>query len=292
MNKRSLLQNYLTLFTSLGKIRITIPVALTAFTGYLVYKGTWDAGVLWPAIGVFFLATGSSAFNHYQEKKYDARMNRTRKRPIPSGRISAFHTYILAFLLCLTGALILYFKTNETAFVIGLITLVWYNLIYTYLKRITAFAVIPGSIIGALPPIIGWTAADGAWYDTRILALAFFFFIGQIPHFWLLLIEYGKEYEQAGFPTLTRIFSRTQLKNLTFIWILASAISALVLPLYHTLTGEISIILLIFSTIFLILFYLYELSPLRKELNARRSFVIINIFYLFVMLLLCTENIV
>jgi protoheme IX farnesyltransferase len=107
-----------------------------------------------------------------------------------------------------------------------------YNGFYTYLKRIWPFAAVPGAIIGALPPVIGWTAAGGSLGDPRILAVVFFFFIWQVPHFWILIFVYGKDYEKAGLPALTQIFHRKQLAGITFIWVLTAAASGLLLPVY------------------------------------------------------------
>ncbi len=74
---------------------------------------------------------------------------------------------------------------------LGIFTLLWYNLVYTPLKRITAFAVLPGALIGAMPPLIGWTAAGGNPLDMEIMAVAFLLFVGQMPHYWLLLLKIG-----------------------------------------------------------------------------------------------------
>jgi protoheme IX farnesyltransferase len=100
------------------------------------------------------------------------------------------------------------------------------------LKRIWAFAVVPGALTGALPPVIGWTAAGGNFLDPQVLALSFFFLIWQMPHFWLMLFMFGAEYEKAGLPSLTRRFSKRQLTSLSFIWMLATATSSLLLPFY------------------------------------------------------------
>ena len=105
----------------------------------------------------------------------------------------------------------------------ALFTIFWYNVIYTYSKRITAFAVVPGAITGALPPLIGWVAAGGGIFDKPIVFVEFLFFTGQIPHFWLLILKYGEEYKKAGIPSLTEVLSRTQIGRLTFTWVVASS---------------------------------------------------------------------
>jgi len=143
----------------------------------------------------------------------------------------------IALTLIIGGFLILWLVHNLAAALIGMVAVVWYNAGYTYLKRISAFAVVPGALIGALPPAVGWTAAGGTPFDLHLLALMFFFFIWQVPHFWLLLFAYGADYERAGLPSLTRLFSRRQLASLTFIWMLATFASSLLLSVYG-LTGS------------------------------------------------------
>lgn len=215
----------------LAKIRITVMVTLTTATGYLLTGHVgWE---IWlPLVGTFLLASGSAALNQCQDAGIDARMKRTRERPIPAGRIRQSTGLFYAGVLVLLGLFFLASVTENTGVVLGLgcLALFWYNGVYTYLKRVTAFAVIPGSVIGAIPPVIGWTAAGGDVLDPFILLVASFFFVWQIPHFWLLLLMVGDEYAVAGLPTLTRTFSRPQLVRITFIWVFATAAGGLVFP--------------------------------------------------------------
>jgi protoheme IX farnesyltransferase len=163
-------------------------------------------------------------------------MDRTKGRPIPSGRISFEKVLIISMLLVLAGSIILIIGANLLAVGLGLINLIWYNFIYTLLKRRSPFAIVPGSLVGAIPPVIGWVAAGGALLDPQIIVIAFFFFIWQIPHFWLLLLVLDKDYRQAGFPTLTQIFSRKQLSRITFVWIVSTAVTGLMIPLFGIVT--------------------------------------------------------
>lgn len=218
--------------SELGKFRITFVVCISALTGYIMQAGRMDAGALAPVLGVFLLASGASALNQCQEAHFDARMKRTRRRPIPSGRISPAGAFFIAGTMVLLGLSGLASAAqNEIAvFALGLLSLFWYNLIYTYLKRVTAFAVVPGAVIGAIPPVIGWTAAGGHPGDPVIFAVAFFFFIWQIPHFWLLALMHNEDYDAAGFPLLTRVFSRLQVYRITYMWIVATAATGLAIP--------------------------------------------------------------
>jgi len=149
------------LFMELSKVRITFAVALTTLVGYLMKSGSFDSR-LWVTVGgLFLLACGSAALNQYQEYEEDAQMKRTQDRPIPSGRISPSNALLFAIGLVVLGSAILYFFSGFLAMQLGVLTLIWYNAIYTPLKKKTAFAVIPGSFIGAFPPMVGYAAAGG-----------------------------------------------------------------------------------------------------------------------------------
>ena len=129
-------------------------------------------------------------------------------------------------------------SSNLTAMVLGLLTVFWYNGVYTPLKRVTAFAAVPGGLVGAIPPVIGWVGGGGSPLDPRILAVAVFLFMWQIPHFWLLLLfTAGEDYEKAGLPSLTRVFSFEQVARISFMWILGTAIVCLVIPLFGIVQG-------------------------------------------------------
>ena len=105
----------------------------------------------------------------------------------------------------------------------------------TYLKRVTPFAVVPGSLTGAVPAFIGWTAAGGELLDPKIILIGFFLFIWQVPHFWFLLLKYGKEYEEAGFPSISNLFPQQNLKSITYVWVIATSVTTLMFPLFHVL---------------------------------------------------------
>jgi len=222
----------LLVFVELTKLRIAIVSTLSAATGYVVFRRAMDTGILTSCLGVLLLAMGACAMNEFQDRDLDARMARTRHRPIPGGAMKPGTALAVAMLLAIGGFLVLWRVHNLAAALIGLLAIAWYNGVYTYLKRAWAFAVVPGALIGALPPFIGWTAGGGDPLDTRVLGLAFFFFIWQVPHFWLLLFAHGSDYEEAGLPSLTRLLSRRQLASLTFIWMLATLASSFLLTLY------------------------------------------------------------
>ncbi|MHC1706994.1 MAG: protoheme IX farnesyltransferase [Bacteroidales bacterium] len=276
----------------LSKARIAIPITLSAATGYLIKKGNFDAGFLFTLLGVFLLACGSMALNQIQEKDLDSRMSRTLARPLPSGKITTQTAWLITLLLLAGGSLILFycFPFSIYPLVFGWLTIFWYNAVYTPMKRISAFAVVPGSVVGGLPPVIGWLAAGGDLSDHRIWLLAFFFFIGQIPHFWLLILMLGDQYEQAGLPTLNRVFSERQIRRLTFIWIFWSAVVSLFLAFFGVMVHLAAMIILLIGAILIVLLFLpLTLSPLKKP-EYKKGFIRLNIFYLLVMMVLWFDS--
>lgn len=274
---------------SVSKLLISLAVTLTAFLGYIAYSGNFAFTMISLVSGVFLMAAGSSAMNHYQERNTDSLMDRTRNRPIPSGRIKAKYILWFGSALLLVGSFVLLSGTNPISFILGLITFIWYNLIYTPLKKITAFAVFPGSVIGAIPPLIGWTAAGGSVFEPTILAIAFFFFMGQIPHFWLIILKNGKDYEKAGLASLTKIFCEKQIRRLTFIWIVATTLSALVLVLFEVIFSDLLIVILSIGALIYLASSLTLPLETKKEKNYKLEFIKLNIFYMLVMLLIIIQ---
>lgn len=283
-------KKYINLFFELCKVKITFFVAISTFVGYLLHSGSFTWHLLLPAFGVFILASGSSALNEYQERFYDAQMERTKHRPIPSGLISEKGALIVALSLLLIGSSIIYFSSNFTAMFLGLLAFVWYNLIYTPLKRKYALAVVPGSLIGAIPPVIGWAAAGGSPFDLQILTVALFFFIWQIPHFWLLLLIHGNDYSAAGFPTLTKIFSNGQLSRITFIWIVALAVSGLLIPVFNLSSTIYSLIAMIIISTWLLLDTRGILTRYFEKINFRKAFVSVNLYVLAIIIIISIDK--
>jgi heme o synthase len=221
-------------YGALCKMKISFFSALSAATGYFLASLKFGSGMLFVAVEIFILSCGASALNQYQEREIDARMKRTRKRPLPLGIIMPNRAFLFSGMLVILGLSIMFFIGNTIDFLFGLFAVIWYNGLYTFLKKKTAFAVIPGALIGAIPPAIGWVSGGGALNDPRLFALCFLFFMWQVPHFWLLMVTHGKEYEEAGLPSLSKVFSRTQMMRIISQWILATVVSCLFL-LFHGL---------------------------------------------------------
>lgn len=264
----------------LGKVRIAIVSVFSVFAGYVLAAGRVGWDVLPPVFGVFLLACAASAFNQFQERDLDALMDRTRNRPIPSGRVRPQVVVFISLILAALGSAVLW--PNWTAIVLGWTTIFWYNGVYTPLKRISAFAAVPGGLVGALPPAIGWVYAGGELFDPEIFSVSVFFFVWQIPHFWMLLMRLGKDYEQAGLPTLLSVFSRRQLSRVTFVWTVSVTVSCMVFPFFGVADKPWIFAGLVIASVWLI----WKSAAMLRTGGEQMAFAEINIYALVVMSLL------
>lgn len=284
------LREWVSLLLDLGKIKISLLATLSTATGYLLATGKITTQMFVPTTAVFLLACGSCALNQYQEREIDQWMERTKSRPIPSGRLNPETALQISLGLILFGALTLFFGAGTLTLALGLFAVLWYNLIYTPLKQKTAFAAVPGALVGAIPPALGWVAGGGKLLDPRIGGIALFFFIWQIPHFWLLLLGASKDYENAGIPSITKIFSTEQVKQIVFIWLLSTGVASLIIPLFGLLNSVVSHILLVAGVSWLFWSAIVFLRPHDDQDLLRATFIKLNIFVVLVASLLSLDR--
>lgn len=279
-------------YLELSKLKIMIPVSLTGFTGYFIFDPHISAKILLISLGILLLAISASVLNQIQEAELDSKMSRTQDRPLPSRKIKTEQAIVFFLLNLIAGTAILFYTGNSKATIVGLITIFWYNIIYTYSKRITAFAVVPGAITGALPPLIGWLAAGGGEWDRPIIFLEFLFFTGQIPHFWLMILKYGEEYKKAGIPSLTEIFNPKQINRLTFVWVVSSATAAIFLCYFEIIHNRLLIGILLIASI-IIIFKFSDLIRIGVDKNNYSKYsMILYSYFMLVILLLITDSII
>lgn len=223
-------ETFAVLLGRLVRWRLSLCVALSSVAGFLLYpSGSWSALPLQVGAGVFLLAGGCSALNQFQERRRDARMQRTRMRPLASGVWPPAAGCAVSSLLIATG-LALLAGAGQSCLLLGLVAVLCYNGFYTWLKRHSVYALLPGALCGALPVLIGWSAAGGDWHDYRAMLPALLVFLWQVPHFWLLLSRHRADYRDAGLPNLFECLSVSQTQRLTALWIFALAGALLLLP--------------------------------------------------------------
>lgn len=190
-------------FVELGKPRITFLVVVTAAVGYALGAPVFHSGVFLIVLcGTALVAGGASALNQYAEREADARMLRTRGRPLPAGRLTPAEALAFGLSISALGLALLAAGTNLLTFALGLAALGSYVLAYTPLKRVTSLCTVVGAVPGAIPPLMGWAAARGS-LDRTAWALFAILFLWQLPHFLALAWIYREDYARGGFPMLS-----------------------------------------------------------------------------------------
>lgn len=196
--RSTLLADYAEMF----KLRVSLMVVITAAAGY--YLGALRSGIsplqwqfVQTMLGIGVVSAGSSALNQVLERKTDALMNRTSRRPMAAARIGLVHGALLGLLAVGLGSFYLAAVTTPLTGFLTLLTAVSYVAIYTPLKRISMIATFVGAFPGALPPLIGWTAARGQ-IEWEAVALFAILFVWQFPHFEAIGWLYRADYARAG----------------------------------------------------------------------------------------------
>ena len=186
----------------LTKFRLSLLVSFSAIVGFILASDNFNfIDLLVLGLSGYLITASSVINNQILEKDLDKKMDRTKKRPLPTNRISYKNSLIISVLFMLSGLLFMFLYFNVTAAILGLISLLLYTFAYTPLKRVGPIAVFIGAIPGALPPLIGWVAFTG---NISIEAIIIFSiqFIWQFPHFWAIAWIYHDDYKKVGFKLL------------------------------------------------------------------------------------------
>lgn len=207
-------------FFSVTKFVLSFAVSLSALFAYIMAKGEVGMDMLLATFSVLLVAMGVSTLNQVQEYKEDSKMERTKNRPIASGRMTPRTGIIIAAVLIVLSMVLIYDLLGITGINIFLFAFIWYNAMYTPLKKKSALAVIPGAILGVIPPAVGWLVAGHSLQDLEFIAIAAYYFIWQVPHFWLLVMLFHGDYKEGGYPTAMRLFGQGSLQRLTFVWLI------------------------------------------------------------------------
>jgi protoheme IX farnesyltransferase len=188
---------------TLTKPGITVMVSITAAVGfYVASQSAFDWRIfLHLAVGTLLSSAGAAAFNMLMERKLDALMDRTKARPLATGRMAPAEAAVFGSVLCAAGLLWLALGVNLLTSALSAATMVSYLALYTPLKRKSSVCTLVGAIPGALPPVMGWAAARGS-VDAGAWVLFLILFFWQLPHFLALAWMYREDYAKAGFPML------------------------------------------------------------------------------------------
>jgi len=276
-------------FFIVTKFVLSFAVSLSALFAYIMAKGEVGVDMLLATFAVLLVAMGVSTLNQVQEYKSDAKMERTKNRPIASGRMTPRTGLIIGAVLILLSFVLIYSLLGFTGVNIFMFAFIWYNAMYTPLKKKSALAVVPGAILGVIPPAIGWLVAGHTLMELEFIALALYFFIWQVPHFWLLVMLFHGDYKDGGYPTAMRLFGQASLQRLTFVWLIFT-IQAGIFLVWVYQPYMITIVLSIFVGIWAFI-SAFELLKEKFQLkNARSVFWKINAAFLGIIILLSIDE--
>jgi protoheme IX farnesyltransferase len=266
-------------FYELTKPRLSFLSVVTAVVGYLSADPTRDLGVLFSLLaGTSLAAGGAAVLNQWLEREADAKMVRTKDRAIPAGRIAPHHAFVYGLGLSLLGCFILYTGANLLAGTLTAATIASYVLLYTPLKRFTTWNTLIGAIPGALPPLIGWAAAEGR-ISTLGWILFAILFLWQMPHFFAIAWTHRKDYAQGGFVMLSNADATGRKVAIqAFVFCHALIVSTL-LPVLLGYTTWIYGIIAIAAGIYILRPSIAFLKESERDAAARKLF-FASIFYL------------
>jgi len=253
-------------YIELLKPRLSFLVAFSSLFGYLLGNVGY---INWPIAATLFLGgflvSGSAVtVNQVVEKDLDALMGRTKNRPIPSGRITIKEAKVFGVLSGILGLLLLWISTNPLTVMLSLLSFMLYSFVYTPLKRVGPIAVFVGAIPGALPPLLGWTAATG---ELSYMAFIIFGiqFIWQFPHFWAIAWVADEDYKKAGFKLLPNNGQKDLGTAITIMTYTLFLLPISLLPAKFGLTGiNSAFIAVLCGTLFLSQTFLLMKNPSRK----------------------------
>jgi protoheme IX farnesyltransferase len=267
-------------YAELSKARIVLMVLITTAAGFL-FAGSRDLALLVNTlVGTALVAAGTNALNQYVEREQDAKMRRTRLRPLPDGRIAPRTALIFASAISVIGTVYLALAVNWLTALLGAFTLTSYIFIYTPLKRASSLCTIIGAVPGAAPALMGWTAATGAFGIGGWIAFAIVF-LWQLPHFMAISWMYREDYERAGFVMLA---VRDAEGKATARQAILYSVALLALSALPQAFGQARLAAIAAAAVLVVMSIAFLLN--RSNRTARRLFMTSNIYLLVAMVLL------
>ena len=276
-------------FFVVTKFVLSFAVSLSALFAYIMAKGDIGLDMFLATLAVLLVAMGVSTLNQVQEYRSDAKMTRTKNRPIASGSMTPQTGTIIALSLISLSMLLIYNLLGLTGVNLFMFAFIWYNAMYTPLKKRSALAVIPGAILGVIPPAIGWLVAGHSLNELEFIAIAAYYFIWQVPHFWLLVMLFHGDYKDGGYPTAMRLFGQASLQRLTFVWLIFTIQAGIFL----VWTFEVYPVTMLFTALVGLWAFIssFELLKSSFELkDARSVFWKINASFLAIVILLSIDE--
>lgn len=283
------LKEKLAAFLELTKPRIAFMLVLTSAAGfYLGSKGSFDFLLfINSTIGITLLAFGVATLNQFIERRTDALMERTAKRPIPTQKVSPAEALVFGLILTVSAEIYLAFLVNPLTAILGLVVIVGYVLLYTPLKTKTSASTAIGAIPGAMPPLMGWTSSAneitlGAWVLFALL------FLWQFPHFLAIAWMYKEQYRKAGILMLPVVEKEGRLTAIQIVTFTVMLLPISIAPFFMGFAGS---IYLIGASILGLWFLVSSIQTARaKSVEQARKLLLVSVLYLPVIFALMVFN--
>lgn len=253
----------------LFKLRLNLMVVFSSALGYFIGLTSFDIIAFSSLLTGGFLVTGASnGMNQIIERHSDALMDRTKSRPLPSGRLSPGESWLISSLSGAGGLLMLYFLVNPLTSVLAALSMFIYVVLYTPLKKLTPFSVFVGAFPGAIPPMLGYVAASGTFGLEAGLLFAIQF-MWQFPHFWAIAWTVHDDYLRAGFRMLPSAGGKTAYSAFIILFHNLMLLPVSLMPFIFGLSGIVPAVLLLaagilFSLPAFTLYYTMRDSEARK----------------------------
>lgn len=252
-------------YIALTKPRVTWLILMSTGVGYFFGAAHWRLlTLLHTIIGTGLIASGTAALNQWYEREADAKMKRTRNRPLPAGRLGPGRALVFAIVISLAGFAELWLGANALTALLGLFTLTSYLFVYTPLKQRSPHSTTIGAIPGAMPPVIGYAAASGklTWEAGILFAILF---LWQFPHFYAIAWMYREDYERAGIRMLPVIEPDGQSTARQILLYSLALIPISLVPKFLSMTGDLYLI----GALALGVFFVY--AGLRAQVQRTRQ---------------------
>jgi heme o synthase len=276
-------------FWELTKPRLTFLVLVTTFVGFCMGA---QSGIDWilfvhTMMGTAFVAGGAAVLNQVLEKDFDALMKRTKDRPLPAGRLQVGEALLFGAALSVLGLFYLTFAVNLLTSTLAALTVGSYLFLYTPMKRLSPLCTIVGAVPGAIPPMMGWTAATGS-IDAGAWILFTILFLWQMPHFYALAQLYREDYARGGFPMLSVVDKQGTRLGMHILVHTFLLIPVSVAPFFFGMTGK---VYLVGALLLTLSFFAFSISAAysRSTKSCKRLF-LASIFYLPFILMLMVAN--
>lgn len=276
----------------LAKVQLCLLIGCSTLFGFILADPIIKYATLACGCAIFVLAMGAASLNSLQEYRLDRELLRTSSRPLPKGALTPIQAGWQAFILCLTGLVLLFWATRTVwPFITAVFAVLLYNGLYTPLKQKTVLAIIPGAVCGALPPYIGWLSGGGQAFSYPALLLFALFVVWQIPHFWLVLLHFKNEYAGSSLPHFLRLFDEVALKRLFITWLGALVLIMMMFLGLPFVLGLFWRVMIVVNGCLLLGSFIYGLT-LRKSANYRILFIVLNATLLMHMVALAAGRII